>query len=179
MNKLVSKLLSSAHPYCNIGQGPETYMERWWLKMWTAEDPISIRLHYIRRSDTDRAMHDHPWATTSIILDGHFVEVTPEDQKQEPAKDRTNYKMIRYEQGSVISRKPTDRHRLIVPPGGVWTMFFMGAYEQMWGFYDMDLNKKVPWREYLGNSLQTAESSSDRQREALAHAVQQALQSAP
>lgn len=67
-----------------IGDGP--YMLRWWLfgtskKLDDHGNPQprrpfgrSFYFHCFLRSDDDRALHDHPWDFTSIILFGSYRE---------------------------------------------------------------------------------------------------------
>jgi hypothetical protein len=48
------------------------YMERWW---WVPRNwALNVYLHIVRRSDDDRALHDHPWFSFSIVLDGGYFE---------------------------------------------------------------------------------------------------------
>lgn len=48
------------------------YMQRWWRipRNWA----FNIYFHIVRRSDDDRALHDHPWFSLSIVLDGGYFE---------------------------------------------------------------------------------------------------------
>lgn len=50
------------------------YMERWWRipRNWAT----NIYFHVVRRSDDDRALHDHPWWSFSIVLEGGYTEET-------------------------------------------------------------------------------------------------------
>ena len=50
------------------------YMERWWrvARNWAT----NCYFHIVRRSDDDRALHDHPWWSFSIVLDGGYWEHT-------------------------------------------------------------------------------------------------------
>lgn len=50
------------------------YMERWWRipRNWAT----NIYYHIVRRSDDDRALHDHPWFSFSIVLEGGYTEET-------------------------------------------------------------------------------------------------------
>ncbi len=112
-------------PYFHL----DGYMNRWWL----VED--SVRIHQILRSDEDRHLHDHPFDYTSIILRGAYIEETIDGAR------------IEYGQGSVLTRKAGDFHRLTLPYGEVWSLFMIGHWKQVWGF--MTENGKVPWRDYL------------------------------
>lgn len=48
------------------------YMLRWWKipRNWA----FNIYYHIVRRSDDDRALHDHPWWSFSIVLEGGYHE---------------------------------------------------------------------------------------------------------
>lgn len=50
------------------------YMHRWWRvpRNWAT----NIYYHIVLRSDDDRALHDHPWMSISIVLDGGYFEHT-------------------------------------------------------------------------------------------------------
>lgn len=149
--EFIQRLLDQAEPYSTIGPPDDIYMERVWLKKFTDTEPISVRLHNIRRSDDDRAMHDHPWENISVVLSGQMIEVVPLSQDQPCMQDLTKYSQFIRKPGDIIARKATDRHRLIIPEGqSVWTMFIMGDYQQHWGFYDPVKGIKVYWRDYLG-----------------------------
>lgn len=48
------------------------YMLRWWR---IPKNPFfNIYYHIVRRSDEDRALHDHPWWSFSIVLAGGYWE---------------------------------------------------------------------------------------------------------
>ena len=48
------------------------YMERWW---WIPRNwAMNVYLHIVRRSDDDRALHDHPWWSFSLVLEGGYYE---------------------------------------------------------------------------------------------------------
>lgn len=118
------------------------YMERYWL--FNAYERIdgkhvspigwlpSIRIHRIKKSDDDRALHDHPWKFVTFILKGGYYEVRPFSAPGGP-KGGTMTRW--YGPGSILVRKHTDFHRLIVHEGGeAWTMFCTGKYMHKWGF---------------------------------------------
>jgi hypothetical protein len=48
------------------------YMLRWW---WIPRNAyFNVYLHHVLRSDDDRALHDHPWYSFSLILQGGYNE---------------------------------------------------------------------------------------------------------
>ena len=99
----------------------DNYLLRWHLiprNRW-----FNIYLHNIRHSDDDRALHDHPWWNISIILKGGYTELIPQKALWRP-------------RWSIIFRKATDSHRLIIQGDDhVWTLFITGPKVREWGFH--------------------------------------------
>lgn len=112
------------------------YLHRWHLiprNRW-----LNIYLHHFVGDDPDRALHDHPWHSVSIILRGGYMEHLPGDRVK------------RRWPGMVIYRRPTQAHRvrlIRVPAGGIygsppytrpvvaWTIFITGPWRRHWGFH--------------------------------------------
>lgn len=58
------------------GGPPRDYLKRWHLlprNRW-----FNIYLHHFVHGDDDRALHDHPWASASLLLEGRYREHTSE-----------------------------------------------------------------------------------------------------
>jgi hypothetical protein len=123
------------------GANAASYMERRWLinRPITQQTswfrlPFEVRVHWIKRPDADRDMHDHPWNWRTIVLAGWYVEKTAQGTALRDA-------------GSTAGRKFTDAHMITeVSPGGVWTLFIVGPYRQKWGFHTPA--GKVPYDKY-------------------------------
>jgi hypothetical protein len=98
----------------------DDYLRRWWVlprNPWQ-----NVYLHDIRRSDDDRAFHDHPWPNTSFLILGSYIEHTPEGTFTRRA-------------GDVVKRPANALHRLEVIPGErAISLFLTGAIEREWGF---------------------------------------------
>lgn len=108
------------------------YMRRWYVV--PRNEYSNVYLHEILRSDDDRALHDHPWDSTSIILEGGYIEHTPDGVVERRA-------------GDVIRRQAEDAHRLEVIPGlTAVTLFFTGPKSREWGFHCP--NGWVPWEQF-------------------------------
>lgn len=60
-------------PYHDIGD----YMGRTWVRTEEDRNVYSARVHEVKRSDSDRALHDHPWGNMSLVLSGGYWEVLP------------------------------------------------------------------------------------------------------
>jgi len=100
----------------------ENYLHRWWLI--PRNRVCNIYLHHMMESDDNRALHDHPWHSLSIILKGKFLEIT-EDNKSSWRK-----------RGQVVFRRATLAHRLELLPGEeAWTLFITGPKIREWGFH--------------------------------------------
>jgi hypothetical protein len=112
----------------------ENYLLRWWVI--PRNDFSNVYLHEFRRSDDDRAMHDHPWASTSVLIDGCYIEHTPEGR------------FVRNE-GDVVSRAANAVHRIELLPGQYATsLFFTGPKVREWGFACPQVWRH--WREFTG-----------------------------
>lgn len=153
-------------PYGKI----DDYMERYWLVPYSWDDPetgcgpvsvrrrpiarllqklgLAIRIHRIKRSDDDRAYHDHPWWFVTIVLFGGYYEIKPcYDKYGRYTIVEVNF----YGPGSILFRRATDFHRLILPAGKTaCTLFITGRRRQKWGFMeDPKTKEKIYSRDYL------------------------------
>lgn len=96
------------------------YLRRWWLV--PRNEWCNVYLHEIRKSDDDRALHDHPWANRSILIRGSYIEHTPEG-------------VFRRQAGDVVERTAETLHRLEVIPGqDAISLFMTGPKVREWGF---------------------------------------------
>lgn len=118
----------SREPDRRIGQG---YLHRWYLLPRT-ESACNLYLHRFVGSDDDRALHDHPWHSTSMVLRGMCFEHV----------GRTGSLFVGWTErftrlaGDVVERDPETPHRIEIPKGGeCWTLFATGPYVREWGFW--------------------------------------------
>lgn len=147
-------------PYSTIIHDGKVYMERYWLfnpygrgpdgqeeskYKWF---PWNIRIHWIRRPDSDDDMHDHPWNARTIILRGGYIEERPGKLETVYVKEPPIVRISRYT-GSTAKLKFGEFHRIThVQAGGAWTLFISGPYQGSWGFKVNGV--KVHWKTYLG-----------------------------
>lgn len=104
-----------------IGGSLAPYLRRWWIL--PRNEFANVYLHQVLRDDDDRALHDHPWDNTPLLLSGCYVEHTPEG------------KFLR-EPGAVVIRQATDAHRLSLVDGEpAVSLFFTGPKVREWGFH--------------------------------------------
>jgi hypothetical protein len=128
-----------------------------YMRRWIARCPWgTLRLHNIRESDAGRDFHDHPFAFTSLILKGGYVEHRPGClcTKLPNFNAWTHYNGIEwiksncrfYGPGSIVRRRAEDLHRLELVNGPAWTLVVSGPYFRTWGFQTAD--GWVDFREY-------------------------------
>jgi hypothetical protein len=118
---------TSRPPDFVIGERERPYMLRWWI---LPRNPFfNVYLHRILRSDDDRALHDHPWSSCSIILEGFYIE-------HSIAAGGVEHRAFRAPR-SVTFRRATAAHRLEVQgrPGECWSLFITGPRLREWGFH--------------------------------------------
>ncbi|CAN0046040.1 unnamed protein product [Chrysoparadoxa australica] len=138
-----------------IGSPRDPYLQRWfvvrkglaWLsllpeerrRILAEEDPRddsagggNLFVHEFLRSDDDRALHDHPWPWTTIILAGHYIEHVPADPDDPAGPTR----QILRREGDVVQRAAHDPHRVeLIDQRGVITLFHTSAKVRDWGFW--------------------------------------------
>ncbi len=136
------------------------YLRRFYLtpRFWSWVPVIGNRrffLHHILRSDDDAWGHDHPWAFTSLILWGKYIEhdFHPTEIRQWAIKLPRVLSHERHATpGTILRNQATHTHKIeIVRP--VWSLVLAGAGERDWGFWVMDgtgPDRWVQWEEYLG-----------------------------
>jgi len=103
-----------------IGPIDDPYLLRWWV-IPRNEEGNHYR-HIILRDDDDRALHDHPWQSVSVVRSGVLREMLPGRV--------TRILNI----GMPYFREAEQLHRLEVPEGPVETDFFTGPKIRDWGF---------------------------------------------
>lgn len=124
------EVMASREPDFVIG---DNYLRRWWIV--PRNDGCNVYLHEINRSDDDRALHDHPWANTSMLLFGSYIEHTPDGRFVRTA-------------GDVVTREAEASHRLEVIPGETAiSLFITGPKVRDWGFHCP--NGWVPWSDFV------------------------------
>lgn len=123
--RLINRLLKRhlrRDPDFLIGGRDNPYMRRWFII--PRNRFFNIYHHVILRSDDDRALHDHPWWSLSIVISGGMLEVLPGDRR-------------RYlHAGDIVFRRASSAHRLEIRDH--WycrTLFITGPRIREWGFH--------------------------------------------
>jgi hypothetical protein len=102
------------------------YLRRWWVI--PRNDDFNVYLHQFVQDDDDRALHDHPWHSVSLILAGGYIEHLP-----------SGLQVLRLP-GELVYRRPEDAHRVSLhrdafgKPIEAWSLFITGARIRDWGF---------------------------------------------
>lgn len=155
---VINRAVFNRGPDFVIGGHDDPYMLRWWLTPWSRVRPDPLRsqqtpwvwfcsrlpglyLHRFLRSDDDRALHDHPWANASLILEGSYTEHTID------AGGINRRHVLRAGDISVrLSGK--HAHRVELHDGPCWTLFFTGWRYREWGFHCPERGW-VPWKDFV------------------------------
>lgn len=130
--------------YMEITIEGQVYMRRWYL----IQTPwFGIRVHNILLPDQDRALHDHPWNFTSVILKGGYEEFVVEAPLYEDSGMQewapNKYRWNRWSRHKRLSTQP---HR-VVPFGDCWTLIWNGPTHRKWGFTERP-GHWAHWSEY-------------------------------
>lgn len=120
------------------------YMDRWYVS--PRDKGPNINIHRFRGSDQDRALHDHPYDSVSILLSGSYTEhFHAEPLSVGPDGKYITFGVRRIE-GDVANRPADTAHRISVSEPCL-TMFITGPRRREWGFEDPKLGW-VHWEAY-------------------------------
>lgn len=133
---VVRERIAARAPDFMVGKPTDPYLLRWYViprNRW-----LNVYLHRFRRSDDDRALHDHPWCWLSLLLEGAYVEHTI-------AQGGVHNRQV-ITAGTVRVHRPRFAHRLEVRReyGPCWTLFITGPRVRVWGFLCPERGW-VPW----------------------------------
>lgn len=89
---------------------------------------IGFFLHHMKRSDYDRALHDHPWPFVSFVLHGGYFEVHDQTLDGQQVREWRG-------PGSVLVRPAEWRHRFELVTKSSLTLVVVGRRSRKWGFF--------------------------------------------
>lgn len=118
----ITNLRPDREPDVLIGPSrDDPYMERWHIVPRNTE--FNVYYHRILHDDDDRALHDHPWPSISLMCKGQLREITPDGSRIVTT-------------GEVVVRDPHTAHRLELIDGvPAETLFITGPRVREWGFH--------------------------------------------
>lgn len=107
----------------------------WLNELWQFHDrPLeNAYLHVFRRSDEDRALHDHPWSWLTVLLEGSYWEHIPADPRDPAGETVRRHRTA----GDVVARGDAAHpHRIELIDGQPVTTLFLTALKfREWGFW--------------------------------------------
>ncbi|MFD2855392.1 cupin domain-containing protein [Seohaeicola zhoushanensis] len=128
-----------------IGTPDRPYLLRWWLI--PRNDQFNVYYHRFLRDDDDRALHDHPWPSFSVMTSGRLREVTAEGSR-----------IVNV--GDCIYRGPEFSHRLELIDGEpTETLFITGPRVREWGFHCP--KGWVHWRDFVGDNEERSGAAAE------------------
>lgn len=128
--RLISKALERAPDFV-IGGGDRPYLRRWFIL--PRNKLFNVYVHQFLRSDDDRALHDHPWVSLSVLLRGGYFEHTI-------AAGGIERKELLWAGDCRFRSSGKLAHRIELfngahGPRPCWTLFITGPRYRSWGFH--------------------------------------------
>lgn len=139
LQRLAARTMRRAPDFI-VGGQDNPYLLRWFV---IPRNPVfNIYVHRFLRSDDDRALHDHPWAWCSILLQGSYVE-----WRKPKLGSLLLLNTQHFEAPSVRCHGPRFAHRLeLMPNIECVTLFITGPRVRNWGFHCPQ--GWVPWQQF-------------------------------
>lgn len=136
--KRAKALIASRNPDFVIGpSADDPYMLRWW---WIPRNRFfNVYVHAILQDDDDRALHDHPWPSLSLMIEGQIDEAYRASNGDNALR--------RLSEGEWVWRGPKFLHRLMLPGAPAITVFITGPRIREWGFACPQ--GWVSWRDFV------------------------------
>ncbi|MCB1424106.1 MAG: hypothetical protein KDJ69_16920 [Nitratireductor sp.] len=128
------KLRCRRLPDVQIGGAEHPYLNRWYVI--PRNRFFNIYLHEFVRDDDDRALHDHPWWSFSIMLSGLIIEQLKGGDKR------------LVDPGDIIVRPARFAHRIEVVGKPCVTLFITGPRIREWGFHCPEDSPAGGWRHW-------------------------------
>lgn len=137
-DQMLARTINRRDPDFVIGGWDSPYLLRWFVIPRNGAGNAYI--HEFRRSDDDRALHDHPWCNLSVLLEGEYTEHTID-------AGGIHRRRIR-RAGEVVLRSAKHAHRIELHDGPCRTLFITGPRIRQWGFH-CDKAGWIPWQQFV------------------------------
>lgn len=138
------KRVFTIKPHEVIGPQENPYLLRW--RVFPKSPLPNLYIHKIMRSDAGTDLHDHRYASCSVILKGGYLEVLPLNTRIGQVFGLTETR--RRKPGAVIFRSAKQLHRLVIEQDKhCWSLFFTWFGVRDWGFQTSA--GWMHWKQYL------------------------------
>lgn len=115
--------------YRHVPEAERSRFQR--FAVWLGRVLPNLYLHQFRRSDDDRALHDHPWLfNASLIVRGAYTEHTIDAGGV--------HRRVVLSAGDWRFRWGAAPHRVELHDGPCWTLFLTSPVVREWGFHCPD-----------------------------------------
>jgi hypothetical protein len=130
---------------CIVGADGSPYLDSYCvaepLETHEGDSTGKIYLNHFWRGDADQELHSHPWDhSISLILINGYEEERREDGVVRRFDRRP---------GDVIGIEAETFHRIELPRGEAWTLFFVGRYTTTWYFWNRHTGAQETWKDFL------------------------------
>ena len=131
LRKKAIAVTQSRDPDFVVGDPDSPYLLRWF---WIPRNRFfNVYIHRFLKDDEDRALHDHPWPSFSIMCEGRIRECYKTDSS-------TGFAYRNFYWGDTVYRPAKFAHRIIVLSNGKGekrplTIFITGPRIRQWGFH--------------------------------------------
>lgn len=112
----------------------QPYLNRWFVIK--DKERACVYLHIFLASDPDRPLHDHPWASHSLIVSGECNEIVARIKGRQLAETHIN----KLKPGDMRCRTAEEPHRVLLANNSAYmiTIFTTGPKVREWGFWTED-----------------------------------------
>lgn len=118
-------------PDKKMSPGGETYLNRWFIVK--DNERANVYLHIFLASDPERPLHDHPWASNTLVISGECNEIVGRIKARRIAETRIR----KLKAGDMRSRSAEEPHRILLANNSAYmiTIFTTGPMVRDWGFW--------------------------------------------
>lgn len=143
LQKWARYIIANRDPDQIIGPRKQPYMLRW--HVFRTKYFGGLYIHLFLADDDDRALHDHPFASLSFVIDGEMREIYAQRGWNPSNKQHHSVRMFRGR--DIVWRRAEFAHRMELLTPSALTFFFIGPNVRQWGFWCEKIGWRH-WREY-------------------------------
>lgn len=138
-----------------VGADGSPYLDRYCIAepLEAREEDLTgkIYLDHIWRSDADQELHSHPWdhSVSLILVNGYEEERRGTTTLSQGPKTWGEVHRFDRRPGDVVEIDAKTFHRIDLPRGEAWTLFFVGRFVDTWYFWNRTTGVQEQWRDFL------------------------------